>query len=527
MMDTVLSGGRIADGKRGPLHQADLCIQNGKIAAIVPHWEGDCGERIDVSGKVVSPGFIDIHSHSDVCPFSDAFPESKVVQGITTEVVGNCGISAVPILPSSQSEQTAYLRKITEVPVPETEVCDRSIDEYAAHVDRVGYPSNLGMLIGQGTLRAGLIGFQDRTLSAQELDQMKGLLEEQLTQGALGLSLGLIYPPGSFSPRDELAELARVVQRYGKILAVHMRNEGPFIFQALDEMLSIAETTGVHLHISHLKLMGRRQWKQAPRLLAKIEESRQRGAIVTCDQYPYPATSTILSALLPRRAYDGGAQAMLKRVSAPDASLLQDIADEMERRGGADAVLIVSTYGKKPNYHGKTIAQLSGLLNLTPAETVAHILSLCDGSVSAIYFSMDQDDVDTIMQDMHVAVGSDGSAFSLHQTDGIPSPHPRNIATFPRFLQTVRSKQLLTLPDAVYKMAALPANILGLCDRGILEAGKIADITVFDEATVEDRCTYTESLVAPSGIEHVLVNGVFALKYGEITGTRPGRVLRT
>ena len=314
MVDTVLSGGWIIDGTRTPPYQADLCIQDGKIVAISPQWEGNCRTRVDVTGKIVSPGFIDIHTHSDTCPFSAVFPESKVAQGITLEIVGNCGVSAVPILPSCQAEQTAYLRKISEIPVPEEAVRDASVQKYAAHVAQTGYPSHLGTLIGQGTLRAGIVGFQDRPLTPSEMEQMKFLLDDQLNQGALGLSLGLIYPPGSFSPTSELRELARVVQKHKKILAVHMRNEGPNIFQAVEEMLSIAEETGVHLHISHLKLMGKAQWGQAPRLLERIEASRQRGAVVTCDQYPYTATSTILAALLPRRAYDGGSAAMLQGV---------------------------------------------------------------------------------------------------------------------------------------------------------------------------------------------------------------------
>ena len=525
MVDAVLSGGWIIDGTRTPPYQADLCIQDGKIVAISPQWEGNCRTRVDVTGKIVSPGFIDIHTHSDTCPFSAVFPESKVAQGITLEIVGNCGVSAVPILPSCQAEQTAYLRKISEIPVPEEAVRDASVQKYAAHVAQTGYPSHLGTLIGQGTLRAGIVGFQDRPLTPSEMEQMKFLLDDQLNQGALGLSLGLIYPPGSFSPTSELRELARVVQKHKKILAVHMRNEGPNIFQAVEEMLSIAEETGVHLHISHLKLMGKAQWGQAPRLLERIEASRQRGAVVTCDQYPYTATSTILAALLPRRAYDGGSAAMLRRVSDPDTSLLRDIAEEMERRGGADAVLVASTHGSAPEYHGKTVSQLSVCLGLTPAETVAHILARCSGTVSAIYFSMSQEDVHTIMCDMHVAIGSDGSAFSLQDTQGLPSPHPRNIATFPRFLQTVREHRLMSLQDAVYKMTALPAAILGLRDRGTLEPGKAADITVFDYESVCDQCTFTNSLVAPSGIEHVLVSGVFSLKSGSITGARPGQVL--
>lgn len=259
MVDTVLSGGWIIDGTRTPPYQADLCIQDGKIVAISPQWEGNCRTRVDVTGKIVSPGFIDIHTHSDTCPFSAVFPESKVAQGITLEIVGNCGVSAVPILPSCQAEQTAYLRKISEIPVPEEAVRDASIQKYAAHVAQTGYPSHLGTLIGQGTLRAGIVGFQDRPLTPSEMEQMKFLLDDQLNQGALGLSLGLIYPPGSFSPTSELRELARVVQKHKKILAVHMRNEGPNIFQAVEEMLSIAEETGVHLHISHLKLMGKAQ----------------------------------------------------------------------------------------------------------------------------------------------------------------------------------------------------------------------------------------------------------------------------
>ena len=218
MVDTVLSGGWIIDGTRTPPYQADLCIQDGKIVAISPQWEGNCRTRVDVTGKIVSPGFIDIHTHSDTCPFSAVFPESKVAQGITLEIVGNCGVSAVPILPSCQAEQTAYLRKISEIPVPEEAVRDASVQKYAAHVAQTGYPSHLGTLIGQGTLRAGIVGFQDLPLTPSEMEQMKFLLDDQLNQGALGLSLGLIYPPGSFSPTSELRELARVVQKHKKIL---------------------------------------------------------------------------------------------------------------------------------------------------------------------------------------------------------------------------------------------------------------------------------------------------------------------
>ena len=434
MVDTVLSGGWIIDGTRTPPYQADLCIQDGKIVAISPQWEGNCRTRVDVTGKIVSPGFIDIHTHSDTCPFSAVFPESKVAQGITLEIVGNCGVSAVPILPSCQAEQTAYLRKISEIPVPEEAVRDASVQKYAAHVAQTGYPSHLGTLIGQGTLRAGIVGFQDRPLTPSEMEQMKFLLDDQLNQGALGLSLGLIYPPGSFSPTSELRELARVVQKHKKILAVHMRNEGPNIFQAVEEMLSIAEETGVHLHISHLKLMGKAQWGQAPRLLERIEASRQRGAVVTCDQYPYTATSTILAALLPRRAYDGGSAAMLRRVSDPDTSLLRDIAEEMERRGGADAVLVASTHGSAPEYHGKTVSQLSVCLGLTPAETVAHILARCSGTVSAIYFPCPKRTSIPSCATCMSPLAVDGSAFSLQDTQGLPSPSPlATLQPFPVF----------------------------------------------------------------------------------------------
>ena len=258
-----------------------------------------------------------------------------------------------------------------------------------------------------------------------------------------------------------LVELARVLREHDALLTVHMRNEGPRIFQAVDEMLGIALRSGVHLQISHLKLMGKPQWGRAEELLERIEAARREGAVVTCDQYPYTATSTSLSALLPHWAHGGGVPAMLQRVKAPTQALKDETGEEMENRGGPDRILVSSTHGHHPEWEGKTVAQLAQILGLSPVDAVLEVLARCEGGVACIYFCIDEGDMLRIMRDMRIAVGSDGYGFSFDRTITRTNPHPRSFGTFPRFLRLVREHQLMPLEDAVYKLTGLPAQILG------------------------------------------------------------------
>ncbi len=533
MYDLILRGGTVVDGKRSQPYAADICIREGRIARIAPEGGEEAREVVDVSGLAVAPGFIDIHTHSDACPLVDYEPESKLHQGITTEITGNCGTSILPSLPENSREIVQYFfddtSMFSQVVLNEK---DRSLDglygveEYARAVAAHGCTANYGQLVGHGTLRGAVMGFVDRDPEPEEMEQLKDLLERELKAGAFGMSLGLIYPPSAFCKREELVELAKVLKKYDALLTVHMRNEGPRIFQAVDEMIDITRRSGVHLQISHLKLMGKPQWGRSQELLDKIEAARQEGMTITCDQYPYTATSTSMTALLPKWAHDGGVSALVARVKAPDQRLKDETAAEMEDRGGPAHVMVSGTHGYHPEWEGRTVAELAEELKLSPADTVVHALDCCGGRVACIYFSIDEGDMLNIMKDMDIAVGSDGYGLSFDRSITITDPHPRSFGTFPRFLRLVREHQLMPLEDAVYKITGLPADILGLRDRGTLAEGRIADITVFDAERVRDTSEFTDSVRKPEGICHVLVGGEFALRQGRSAGGRKGAVIR-
>ena len=478
MYDLILRGGTVVDGTRSRPYAADVCIRDGRIARIAPDEGEEAREVVDVSGLTVAPGFIDIHSHSDACPLLSFQPESKLFQGITTEITGNCGTSILPSLPENSREIVQYFfddtSMFSQVVLNEK---DRSLDglygveEYARAVAAHGCTANYGQLVGHGTLRGAVMGFVDRDPGPEEMERLKDLLERELRAGAFGMSLGLIYPPSAFCKREELVELAKVLKKYDALLTVHMRNEGPRIFQAVDEMLDITRRSGVHLQISHLKLMGRPQWGRSRELLDKLAAARREGLNVTCDQYPYTATSTSMTALVPKWAHDGGRAALLERLRDPSRQLKAEIAAEMEDRGGADRVMIAGTHGCRPEWEGRTVAELAEELKLSPADTVVHALDCCGGRVACIYFSIDEGDMLNIMKDMDIAVGSDGYGLSFDRSITITDPHPRSFGTFPRFLRLVREHQLMPLEDAVYKLTGLPADILGLRDRGTLGGG--------------------------------------------------------
>ena len=522
MFDYVLKNGLVVDGTRKKPYIASICIQDGRIAQITKDSYVTGRQVISAEGKVISSGFIDLHTHSDACPLGPFPSESMIFQGVTTEIAGNCGISLFPATESKRAEILDYFSQNVEIlPPKEFEKID-NMEEYIIQFKKRGFPIHLGMLIGHGTLRACVMGFGNREPTTKELEEMKFLLARELQNGAYGMSLGLIYPPGSYSKTEELIELSKVLEAHDAILAVHMRNESKRVFDGVEEMIEVAKASGVHLHISHLKLMGKPQWHRAQELLDKIEEARQEGCSITCDQYPYEATSTGLAALVPGWAQDGGNAKMIERLKGKDSRLLGEIEKEMEVRGGPEAVEISSTHGYLPKIEGKNIQQLSKEYSLSPQEMVGEILIQCKGHTAATYYSLNLEDILTIMKDRNITVGSDGYDFSY---DLSYRPHPRSFGTFPRFLRMVRENHLMPLEDAVYKITGLPAKILKLSDRGVLKVGNVADITVFDFNKVQDRPTYENPLLKPIGIEQVFVEGVVGLFHGKQTSSHNGSIL--
>lgn len=528
MYDLVLTNGQMGHEP----YIGNLCIQDGRIARITREpVEGR--EVADVGGLVVSPGFIDIHSHSDACPFLGIEPESKLYQGVTTEIVGNCGGSLLPSTPENNREIVQYFisdsSMFSQMKLKQEDMRMYGlygVEEYARGMETCGASTNYGVLIGHGTLRGSVMGFVDREPTPEEMEKLKAALEKELKAGAFGMSLGLIYPPSAFSKREELVELAKVLKRYDAILSIHMRSEGPRIFQAVEEVIDIGRRSGAHVQISHLKLMGKPQWGRAKELLDRIHAAQAEGVHVTCDQYPYTATSTSMTALLPHWAHDGGVEALKERMRHPTEQLKREIAREMENRGGPDRVLVAGTHGYGPQWEGRTLAELSQELGESPESLVIRILDQCRALVSCIYFSIHEDDMRYIMADRGIAVGSDGSGFSLDPAITNTNPHPRSFGTFPRFLRLVREWELMPLTDAVYKLTGLPAKLLGITQRGCIREGNVADLTVFDAKTIRDTSEFTHSVSKPEGVVHVLVGGSFALRDGELTGAHRGGVLR-
>ena len=520
MYDLILSGGLIVDGTRSKPYKANLCIANGKISRITTDPVTDAKEVLDVTGLAIAPGFIDPHSHADDAHLNDYPVESQLAQGVTLEIAGNCGTSVMPATEARMEEMNRYMLQHAK------KGAFLSIEDYAARGNAHGSCIHYSSLIGHSNLRMSVMGFVNRDPDAEEMEQLKALLEQEMQRGAFGMSLGLIYPPSAFSSREELVELAKVVAKYDGILAVHMRNEGPRLFEAVDEMLDIAQRSGVHLHISHLKLMGKPQWGKSDQLLQRLDDARAKGIQVTCDQYPFTASSTSLSALVPHWAHEGGAEAMVERLIHDDGTITAAMQQEMDNRGGPEAVLVVTTRNKYPQWEGKNLAQLGAEFDLSPVDAAKKVLIDCQATVSCVYFSMNEADMRNIMKQMFICVGSDGGSISHdpHYTRCVP--HPRYFCAFTRFYQTVREHQLMSLEDAVYKTTALPASILGIRDRGLLKEGMVADIAVFDPETIGSAATFLESRVRPVGVHHVIVNGRLALRDGVSTGILAGSVIR-
>lgn len=519
MFDLVLNGGTIADGTGAALYRGNVCVKDGKIAAITQEPVTDARQVLDVTGLVVAPGFIDVHTHSDSSYRSKTPLESHLAQGVTTEITGNCGTSSFPGTPAKKEILDEYLISKRGCG------CLMSVSDYAEDINNHHPLVNYGALVGHGTLRLAVMGFVNREPDESEMKQMEELLDQEMSRGAFGMSLGLIYPPSAFSAKEELIALAKVIAKYDGILAVHMRNEGPRLFEAVDEVIEIAEKSGVHLQISHLKLMGKPQWGKSDLLLEKLLQAKARALNITCDQYPFLASSTSMNALVPHWAHEGGKEQMVARIEAREGDICEKIGLEMANRGGPDTVLVVSCGKEHRQWQGKFVSQLAEEFGLDPVETVRKVLLETKCSTSCIYFSVNEGDMLNIMSQKFICVASDGSDSTLDPEATQTNRHPRNYATFSQFFQTVREHKLMPVEDAVYKMTGLPAQILGLKDRGILREGMVADIAVFDPEKFGSRSTFLASCARPVGMYHVVVNGQLTIQDGVLTKARAGKAL--
>ncbi|MFH1155135.1 MAG: D-aminoacylase [Pseudomonadota bacterium] len=538
MPELLFKNVRVIDGTGAPPVKADVAVSGGIITQMDTALDMPCRETIDGGGLVLCPGFIDMHTHSDFSLLLEPEAESRVGQGVTTEVTGNCGGSPGPILDSGR---VAFMEYMSDLGVlykrnllPE-DWNWRTLDDFYVRLAARGTAVNLVPLVGHSTLRANIMGYENRAPEHREIKQMKRLLEIELERGAFGLSSGLIYHPGAFAKPGELAELSAVVKNFDGIYSTHMRSEGKFLFEAVDEALTVARESGVSLQISHLKCETPAMWGKSGLLLEKIRQARNEGVDVHFDQYPYTAYHTGLLEIFPIWAKEGGSSRMIEilgntgsrqRVMNDMISPPQDWDNPMEGLEW-DRIQIMG-YTRPDNMHlnGLTVEALAGARGLEPLEALLQVFCEEDGRLGMIVFAMSDDDVMAIMQDPHGMIGSDGRSIAPYGPSGKSPVHPRYYGTFPRVLGNyVRDRKVISLEQAVHKMTGMPAAKLGLKDRGLVQKGMAADLVLFDPDTVRDQATFADPHRYAAGISHVFVNGKAVLLNGSHTGNLPGKRL--
>ncbi|HEU4371199.1 MAG TPA: D-aminoacylase [Methylomirabilota bacterium] len=527
MLDVKLEGGTVMDGTGRPGSRVDVGIRDENIAAVGDLSRESAGRVLNVSGRVVAPGFIDMHSHSDWRLWSNRRAESKIRQGVTTEVVGNCGFSPAPTSAEFLDEMRAFA---LFVPTG-MDFSWRSVGEYLRAFDRDGTALNVVQLVGHGSLRVAAMGFARRPPTAGELTTMQRLMTDAMNDGAWGLSTGLIYAPGSFATTDEIVAIARAAARYRGFYASHIRGEGATLLEAVREAIQVGREGDMPVQISHVKAAGRPHWGKVADALALIDAARAEGLDVMGDVYPYTASSTSLRTALPDWALEGGVSAMLARLESSDAR--ERIRKDMERPGGHSIVdrmgwdnVMIAWCPRRRDAEGRRIAEIARARGLGPIDAVFELLRDAQGVASMILFQLDEADLRRALVHPAVMIGSDGSSLATTGEMSAGKPHPRSYGTFPRVLgHYARDERALSLPEAVHKMTGLPARRLGLRDRGVIRENAKADLVVFDPRRVADQATYEDPHRYPVGIEHVFVNGRFVIKDREHTGSLPGRVL--
>ena len=524
MTDILIRNGRVIDGTGNPWFRGDVAISGGRIEYVGKARPEGASRVIDARDMCVCPGFIDMHAHPDLTVLYKDVQDYKLRQGITTEVAGNCGFTPAPLNPDTEEMLKRYIAFIT--PPSGVSWAWRTFGDYLDVVDASSPSTNIAPLVGHGTVRIAVTGFDQRAPSDAELERMKALVDEAMRSGAFGLSTGLVYVPGTYAETGEIVELAKVAAQYGGIYATHMRNEGENLLESIAETIDIGRNAGLPVQVSHHKAVGSTNHGKVRDALALIKRTRAEGLDITIDQYPYRASSTTLQAVLPPWAQEGGVDQVMVRLE--DAETRERVKDEVlnavgETRMGAtlDNVMISSLPGEaNQRFIGRNIQEIGEMRGQDPVDAIFDLLLEERCAVAMVSFAMSEEDVRTVMVHPTMMVGTDGL-----YTPG--NPHPRVYGTYPRILgRYVREEGLLTLEDAVRRMTSFPARKLGLEDKGVLRPGADADIVVFDPDAIIDKATFEEARQYPEGIEYVLVNGQVSVDGGRFTGETAGRVLR-
>lgn len=525
--DLVIRGAWVIDGTGNPFFLRDVGIKDGRVARI---GQGLGGDRvIEAAGLILCPGFVDIHNHVDhgILAFPDA--ESHVMQGVTTSVVGNCGLSMAPVEPARKDLARRYLGPFLRKEV-EYGWKWKTLADFFDKVEAGGLALNLAPLVGHGTIRIAVKGFDEGKPTPDEMERMKALLAESLEEGAFGLSSGLIYPPGSYAFPEELVELCGVLREHGGFYATHMRNEGGALLESVREALAVGEANGIPVQVSHHKAVGRANWGKVKESLALMESARKRGVEVNCDVYPYEAGMTTLTALLPPFGLEGGVERMLERLADPgERERLREGIEQgipgwencIESLGWGN--IVIGECEAKREVEGLSLEEIAYREGKEPCCALFDLLIAARGNATMLLFGTCEADVGEVVRNPLSCIASDSWVIA---PNGGGKPHPRAYGTFPRFLRVfVREKGELSWQEAIRKITSLPAAKAGIRGRGLVAEGFWADLVLFDPEAITDRATFAQPHQYPEGIRHVLVNGQLVVEDGKATGQRPGRVL--
>lgn len=524
--DLIITGGVVYDGLGNPAKELDIAIKDDRIVRIGEKLAGKKAARIiQANGMAVSPGFIDMHTHTDIGLLANPLAESHIRQGITTEISGNCGSSPFPVADEVYEEMKKAVKDKYDI-----DLDWRDINGFFRRLEEKGMALNYVTLLGQGDLRGKVVGFDDRPASPEQITRMKAILEENMKAGAWGLSTGLEYAPGSYATTEEIIELCHVVAANNGIYASHMRDEGDTLLEAMDETVRIAREAGVSTQISHFKVAYPRNWHKIDAAIEKLDRAKEEGLPVMADRYPYIAGSTGLSLYFPLWARQGTTKDFIARLKDPslDEKLRAHVREQGEKIGSWENIVICSVATDRNRHlEGKNILEAAAEAGKDPYDFMRDLLIEEENQVNMISFMMKEENLQRILAHPLVSIGSDGSAVAPYGVLHKGKPHPRFYGTFPRVLgKYVREEKIMSLPEAIRKMTSIPADKFGFSGRGRIGEGYYADLVIFDPGRVIDRATWEDPHQYPEGIEYVVVNGEIAVEGGETTGALAGRILK-
>ena len=496
--DVVITNARIIDGSGNPWFRADVGIRDGRIVRVGRISPSEAKATIDAKNRIVAPGFIDVHTHVESL-FNRPAAENFVRMGVTTLITGNCGTSATDV--------AEFLGRVKSKPIA----------------------VNVATLVGHGSVRRRVMKLDDRAPTADEQKQMEAIVEQAMKDGAVGLSTGLIYVPGTYAKTNEIVDLARVVARHGGLYATHMRSEGEKVLDAIRESIQIGEQAGLPVDISHFKVSSKKLWGQSSQTLQLVRDARARGLLVTVDQYAYTASSTSLDSRLPAWLLAGGREEAKKRLADKDIRerVVKEMKEALKRGGFKDySYAMVASYGVDKSFNGKSIAEITKQVRNKKdvKDQIEQILTMYEaGGAGMIYHGMSEDDVQRIMREPFTMVGSDSGVRQIDESVSHPRGYGNNARILGRY---VRELKIISLEDAIRKMTSLPAQTFGFRDRGMVREGFAADLVIFDENTIADQATFVNPNQFPTGIEYVMVNGELVFAAGSMSSARPGVAVR-